>query len=438
MDDTVEEESHGKEDCLFLNVYTPKLKKELGDEEPLNVMFWIHGGYFRHGSGSSDFYNPDYFMDENVVVVTINYRLGVLGFLDMEDEIVSGNMGMKDMVMALEWVQKNIEQFGGDPKKVTIFGQGSGAVAVDLLILSPMTKGLFERAICQSGTALIGSYLDWKPKNRAISLAERFGETSKHPKHILQALSKADPLELAMHLPRVIDVDETKIKQIGIIPFSPSIDKNSKQPFMPQYPEELFESGSIPNPDVSVMMGFNSQESIYHSQYFVRRVDFLRQITKRFQYLFPMRGLYAKYDSEYYHDVAYRIKWFYFTNGTLEEYTESSMDEFLTFTSDLTVYPINRAAKEYLKVLKNPMYFYRFSYEGGLNYYKKIATTSLFKNEDPIQVTGASEMDEICYLFKCGKMNKKYKELHKSEETPDDLITIRRMVKFWTNFAKYG
>ncbi|KAF2898714.1 hypothetical protein ILUMI_07459 [Ignelater luminosus] len=145
----------GSEDCLFLNVYTPKLP--IKDEFNLKpVMFWIHGGAFYYGSGNTDLYGPDYLISEDVVIVTINYRFGLLGFLNLEDPTlgVPGNAGLKDQVMALKWVKRNISQFCGDPDNVTIFGQSSGSASVQCLMLSPMAKGLFHKAIMQSGTAL--------------------------------------------------------------------------------------------------------------------------------------------------------------------------------------------------------------------------------------------------------------------------------------------
>ena len=103
------------------------------------IMFWVHGGGFLDGAGSD--FGADFFMDEDVILVTINYRLGILGFLNMEDGSAPANLGLKDIIFALKWVQRNIAAFGGDPEKVTIFGESAGAVAVHLLMLSPAAKG---------------------------------------------------------------------------------------------------------------------------------------------------------------------------------------------------------------------------------------------------------------------------------------------------------
>ncbi|XP_035695364.1 fatty acyl-CoA hydrolase precursor, medium chain-like [Branchiostoma floridae] len=136
------------EDCLFLNVYTPKVSSESN----LPVMVWIHGGGLSFGSGST--YPAEIPTAlHNVVMVTINYRLGNMGFLPTLDEDAPGNFGILDMMKALQWVQANIRNFGGDPNRVTIFGESGGGWAVSLLVLSPMATGLFHRAISQSGVA---------------------------------------------------------------------------------------------------------------------------------------------------------------------------------------------------------------------------------------------------------------------------------------------
>ena len=113
-------------------------------------MVWIHGGAFLTGSNDPFMYGPEYFYsntrkNEDVVVVTVNYRLGVLGFLSLENEIAPGNLGLRDQNLALQWVQKYISQFGGDPNQVTIFGLSAGAQSTNYNILSPLSKGLFNQ-----------------------------------------------------------------------------------------------------------------------------------------------------------------------------------------------------------------------------------------------------------------------------------------------------
>ncbi|TWW75560.1 Fatty acyl-CoA hydrolase precursor, medium chain [Takifugu flavidus] len=137
------------EDCLYLNIYTPANRPE---NAKLPVMVWIHGGGFALGSASM-FSGSALAAYQDVVVVVIQYRLGLLGFLSTGDEHMPGNIGFLDQIQALKWVQEHIHNFGGDPDLVTIFGESAGGVSVSLLLLSPLAEGLFHRAIAESGTA---------------------------------------------------------------------------------------------------------------------------------------------------------------------------------------------------------------------------------------------------------------------------------------------
>jgi len=139
------------EDCLSLNVWTP----DPGPSARLPVMVWLHGGGYTGGSGSDEPYNGRAFVRDGVVLVTVNFRLGVLGYLEVADAFGlsdgSGNFGALDQICALEWVQENIERFGGDPSNVTLFGESAGAWAAATLLAAKRASGLFRRVICQSG-----------------------------------------------------------------------------------------------------------------------------------------------------------------------------------------------------------------------------------------------------------------------------------------------
>ncbi len=155
FDDMIFQDSGPSEDCLFLNVYTPA---GATGKSKLPVMFWIHGGGYSGGASSEPRHNGDFLPLKGVILVTINYRLGVFGFLVTEDlakeaDGSAGNYGLMDMVAALHWVNTNIKNFGGDPGNVTIFGESAGSFAVSTLMASPMAQGLFEKAIGESGAA---------------------------------------------------------------------------------------------------------------------------------------------------------------------------------------------------------------------------------------------------------------------------------------------
>jgi para-nitrobenzyl esterase len=148
FEDMVFRDGGASEDCLFLNVYAPA---EAKTSSKLPVMFWIHGGGYAGGASSEPRHNGDFLPTKGVVLVTINYRLGVFGFLataDLAKEAngAAGNYGIFDMVAALRWVQANIGNFGGDPKNVTIFGESAGSFAVSTLVASPLAQG----PVCES------------------------------------------------------------------------------------------------------------------------------------------------------------------------------------------------------------------------------------------------------------------------------------------------
>jgi para-nitrobenzyl esterase len=149
------------EDCLYLNIWSPEL-----DNARRPVMFWIHGGGFSQGSGSGKIFHGDVLSKRgDVVVVSINYRLGALGFLNLNEITggkitATGNEGLLDQVAGLEWVRDNITLFGGDPDNVTIFGESAGGMSVGCLLGLPRAKGLFHKAIPQSGASNTGLSLE--------------------------------------------------------------------------------------------------------------------------------------------------------------------------------------------------------------------------------------------------------------------------------------
>ena len=154
--DMIFQDKGSSEDCLFLNVYAPATADS---KAKLPVMFWIHGGGFSGGGSNEPRHNGDFLPLKGVVLVTINYRLGVFGFLatpDLAKEAggSAGNYGLMDMVAGLTWVKNNIKEFGGDPGNVTIFGESAGSFAVSTLMASPMAQGLFHKVIGESGAAV--------------------------------------------------------------------------------------------------------------------------------------------------------------------------------------------------------------------------------------------------------------------------------------------
>ena len=186
------------EDCLYLNVWTAA--KSPRERRP--VMVYIYGGGFNEGAGSIAAYDGTQLAKRGVVLVNMNYRVRVLGFLSYpelskeSEHAVSGNYGLLDQIAALEWVHKNIAAFGGDPDRVTIFGQSAGAISVYDLMQSPLAKGLFARAIAESGPGLLGG--NALGGQATLAMREKQGETWAESKgaHSLADLRAMSPAEL--------------------------------------------------------------------------------------------------------------------------------------------------------------------------------------------------------------------------------------------------
>lgn len=176
------------EDCLYLNIYTPAKR---ANNAKLPVMVWIHGGGFTLGSAST-YDGSALAAYQDVVVVLIQYRLGLLGFLSTGDEHISGNFGLLDQVEALKWIEQHIHNFGGDPGLVTIFGESAGGVSVSLLLLSPLSDGLLHRAIAESGTAAMNVFVANNPLPMAQAIANASGCSLESTKKISDCMRNLD------------------------------------------------------------------------------------------------------------------------------------------------------------------------------------------------------------------------------------------------------
>lgn len=235
-------ETTDSEDCLYLNIYAPAGRRD----KKLPVMLWIHGGSFYIGSGSQEVYNGCYLAASGrAVVVTFNYRLGALGFLrltDISDIPSSGNEGLLDQVAALEWVRKNISAFGGDPDNITLFGESAGAMSIATLLTSPRCRGLFRRAIVQSGNPCA-----LHSRNRANSLAQAFVE------HLGESPHRADTRTL-LRAQQAILSDPRLEQKWGQLPFKPVLDGE----LLHTEPMTALRGGS--GAEVSLLLGSNLDE----------------------------------------------------------------------------------------------------------------------------------------------------------------------------------
>jgi para-nitrobenzyl esterase len=230
------------EDCLYLNVYTPAAATP---KSKLPVMLWIHGGGFAAGAGSEPRYTNSALTSKNVVLVTLNYRLGVFGFLANEDLVNenyghAGNYGLMDMTAALQWVNANIANFGGDPGNVTIFGESAGSFAISALMAAPQARGLFHKAIGESG-AFFGSTISISP------VAER----ASRDQVWTDSLGAKNLAELrAMPADKLIAAASKQ----PVVRFSPVVDGQ----FLPEFIPATYAAGRQAH--VPVIIGWNRDE----------------------------------------------------------------------------------------------------------------------------------------------------------------------------------
>lgn len=247
------------EDCLYLNIWSPNIS---ADNSPLPVLIWIHGGMFTIGSVGVDEYDGSVLaVYGNVVVVSIQYRLGLFGFLDLETEEIPGNMGLWDQAMAIKWVHENIDNFGGDPNLITLVGESAGGISIGLHMLSPITKNLFKRVIIQSGSPMLLNQI----YSRGPAVAENFAKK-------IGCLSEGTDIYEAAEL-IVKCIDNTPLNKISDA--QQEMVKNNPVPFLPTIPSEYAEY--FPNEDNSnityeqkdVLIGFNRDEGnlILHLSY---------------------------------------------------------------------------------------------------------------------------------------------------------------------------
>jgi para-nitrobenzyl esterase len=237
------------EDCLFLNLWTPTTSPR-----NLPVLVWIHGGGFIGGSGAVPIYDGANLAAKGAVVVTINYRVGPLGFLShpalsAEDpHHSSGEYGLLDQIAALKWVERNIRRFGGDPANVTIAGQSAGAASVNDLIVSPLAKGLFRRAVAESGSGMgVESQTLSAAEREGVQFANYLGARSAAD---LRALP-AEKIQSALYLP------------IGPTPPQPDLPKIRFRPPVDGYvlPQDGANGNSRPASAVPLITGFTRDEN---------------------------------------------------------------------------------------------------------------------------------------------------------------------------------
>ncbi|XP_071872537.1 carboxyl ester lipase-like protein Gli isoform X1 [Bombus fervidus] len=420
------------EDCLYLNIFTPDISSGL--PKPYPVMFYIHGGEFTHGASNlfpahmlAAFYD--------VVVVSINYRLGALGFLSTGDENSPGNYGILDQAMALRWVYDNIRVFNGNPDAITLFGPGAGAASAGLLMVAPKTRDMVSKVIAQSGSALA----DWavitdkyRAQNTSKVYAESLGCSIENSWRLVQCLKNGRSF---------FELGNSELKQhIGMFPWAPVLDTNFIVPsdnlyedwretdwrFFMETPEESIKSHKFAD-NLAYMAGVTTQEAaflIYNNatlaknQYIIDAESFDQKIWElvlQYNYTLNSQGVYEaiKYMYTYWPDP---------TN------TSHIRDQYINLLTDFHyVAPFDKIAKVLIEK-RVPTYLY------VLNTTVEALTLpqwrSVSHDTELLWLTGAPFMDVEFFPQKW--------KLKRDMWTDNDRNMSHFFMKAYANFATYG
>lgn len=409
------------EDCLTLNIYTPHyaFKK---DTPLLPVMVWIHGGGFSSGSGGSKKYGPDFLVSEGIILVTMNYRLGIFGFLNKGIPDAPGNVGLKDQLMALRWIKKEIKKFGGNPDMVTISGQSAGGASVHFHLLSPLSKGLFHRAIVQSGTILSGWAFDESDYyNKGAILAEHLGCPETDSKTaVVDCLRTFNASFLADKQMTLVNYSNPLDNYINgtQLAFYPTLEAEipGEERFVTKFPKDSLHSDYVNN--VSVVIGIVKDEGIVGLAGGFKK---LKDIDKYLEYFVPNQVRRVSTE-EHINELTDKLRDFYFDGKPV---SNESVQGCIDLNTDKHfAYGISVTARVLLqKSFK--VYMYVFGYNGHFKNYMPSVSELNIKD-------GVCHVEELSYLFHNDKFNQNL-----SDRTAD-ILTLRRMVQMWTNFVKFG
>nr|CAI5839956.1 unnamed protein product [Callosobruchus analis] len=395
------------EDCLFLSIFSPTHSLNSIDRPLMPVMVWIHGGGFLVGNPDVEYYGPDYFMEHKIVLVQISYRLSSLGFLSTEDMESPGNYGLKDQHIAFRWIKENIEYFGGDPNEVTIFGESAGAASVQYHMLNLENKGLFHRAISQSGSSLCMWSYQRHPRSVAFDFGAAVGIKTKNSKELMEKLRRV-PVEIIKAATMRTMVLHSLSFINGMV-FGPSIEPWHDHAFLTNKTHQLLLEGKFIK--VPHIVGFNSEETSMAKQGLSLANPLLQIINFDRSVMVPA-DMNAGENTE---ECGKEIWKFYTSNS------KPRSEQYIDFVNDGYFFrPIIESAR--LIGRETPTYLYIFAYEGLIG-------RNAMGCRDVGDYRGVSHAEEMTYIFSRNDL---------PTPTLSDNTTIARMLRMWTNFARTG
>lgn len=409
---------YGFENCLHLNIYTPFLPSHK-KQKLKAVIVWIHGYAFT--SSFSHIHGPDFLIENDVLVITLTHRLGVFGFLKLNETDSNANMGLKDIVVGLKWIKKNIGQFGGDNNNITVMASGSASTLLSLLLITKY-RNIFSKMILQSGSIYSASLF------QGDRIFEKNKLENEIKKNDLRRLQSAKPNYIIQAAQKIYSSDNIVNAQRPLIPFMPTVERKSVRALIKMNVDQLYETIENMSFKIPILIGFTSQESITELIPFIHNPRYLKTFETFFKFMVPFSND-CKYrrSTETYKQISNKIKYHYFRHGL----SENSIHDFLKYSSDLHKYPIYKFIKSRVS-LGNKIYAYKFNYVGKFNVAK---ATSLSGTN--MKIKGSAQGDEICYILKCDPQWESYVKL-KNNRYDKDRIFIKQISAMWANFAKTG
>ncbi|XP_063375128.1 juvenile hormone esterase-like [Cydia amplana] len=368
-------------DCLQLNIYSPSKASTLN---PMPVLVWIHGGGFSGGNGNQ--YETPNLIEQGIVVVTVNYRLGPYGFMCLDDPAVPGNQGLKDQYAALRWVRDNIAAFGGNPYNVTLAGQSAGSGSVLLQLYSQKEK-LFDKVIAQSGTPLSPDMFVPGDPDLAIQLANYLGLNTTENQKALEFLAKTHH-SLVTGAARSLSME-----------FRPCNEKSFSgvENFIDTDAYALSNEKKIKN--TPILIGNTDMEMHVDGDDFLEKDFFYTRLDEKFSL-----------EPDQLKEIAEIVRHYYIGDRPITKDVES---EAVAFQSDFAFnHPIQDTITNLLKDNANPVYAYVFTYvESGEE--------------------GAPHGAELDYLFNMNQLDDKVRSV-------TEHMMVDRLTTLWANFIKYG
>ncbi|XP_069672243.1 juvenile hormone esterase-like [Periplaneta americana] len=403
----------GEEDCLYLNVYTPYLKPPNG--KLLSVIVWFYAGAYIAGDVHIGMFGPHYLVDKDVIMVFLNFRAGVFGYLSTGDDESPGNYGLKDQVAALHWIQDNIVAFGGNASSVTLLGLSSGGGSIHYHMMSPLSAGLFHRAISLEGTAIDSVSRIRDPLKQAEKQACLVDCPIDSTKKLVECLREANAHDLA--------VSTYNLFKWFLFPsagYGPVIEKKTErnpEPLVTEDPITLLRKGRFNR--VPFMLGGTENGGIIISTVMTKLNILLKQFNENFKVLLPkLLTLDNSVFEEQLNDIVQIVKEKYM--GAAETISMENKTILSDMLTDRTFgHSVHKTFQLHVMAGHTELYRYKFAYKGVVAMSMRLG----------LENYGICHADEILYIFKIPVPIPKNHVDFEVKDTMTSLIV---------NFARHG